>query len=65
MTTGKAIYDRRKALQAERYLRQEQQGADSRHIQDEGEILLASLAASFERIADALEQMAQNREPRR
>jgi len=62
MTTGKAIYDRRKALQAERYLRQEQAGADSRQLQDEGEILIASLAASFERIADALETIAQRKE---
>lgn len=62
MTTGKAIYERRKALRAERYLREEEAGADARNLEDEGELLIASLAASFERIADALETMAQNKE---
>ncbi len=58
MTTGKAIYERRKSLQAERYLREEEAGANARLSHDEGEILMASLAASFERIADALETIA-------
>ena len=59
MTTGKEIYERRKALQAERLLRLEEGGADMRRLQDEGEILMASLAASFERIADSLETIAE------
>ncbi len=56
--SGKAIYERRKSLQAERYLRQEEDGAEIRQREDDGEILMASLAASFERIADALETIA-------
>ncbi len=63
MTTGKAIYERRKSLQAERYLRREEAGADARQSQDDGEILFASLVASLERIADSFEKMVQQREP--
>ncbi len=61
--TGKEIYARRKALQAERLLREEEIPANARNLQDEGELLIACLAASFERIADALEKMAQDKEP--
>lgn len=57
--TGKEIYERRKKLKAERLLRQEEDAALRNKEVDESEILIASIAASFERIADALETLAQ------
>lgn len=59
--TGKEIYERRKRLKAERLLRQEEDAALRNSEVDEGEILIASIAASFERIADALEILAQKK----
>lgn len=56
--TGKEIYERKKRLRAERLLRQEENAAQRQAKEDEGEFLIASLAASFERIADALEDLA-------
>lgn len=61
--TAKEIYDRRKRLAAERKLRQEEREALRDIERDEGEIIIASLAASLERIADAMERMAQRMEP--
>lgn len=57
--TGKEIYEKRKRLKAERLLRREERAALGDEKIDEGEILIASIAASFERIADALEKIAE------
>lgn len=59
---AKEIYDRRKRLKQERMLREEERAAMHDVERDETEILIASLAASLERIADALETMC--KEPR-
>jgi len=62
MTSAKNIYDRRKRLKNERLLREEESAALHRENEDENEILLASIATSFERIADALEQISRSYE---
>ena len=56
--TGKEIYERKKRLRAERLMREEESAAVADSRQDDEEILIASLVASFERIADALEKIS-------
>ena len=57
--SGKEIYERKKRLRAERLLRQEEDLVEQRDRDDEVDFLVSSLAASFERIADALEALSQ------
>lgn len=53
--TAKEIYDKRKRLRQERLLREEEYRATADEREDEMAFILISLAASLERIADALE----------
>ncbi len=59
MPTAKEIYDRKKRLRHERDMRELENDAARQATVDEGEILIASLAVSMERIAAALEKMSQ------
>ena len=55
---AKDIYDRRKRLKAERLLRAEEEQRYRDQYQDEGEILIACIAASLESIAESLAKIA-------
>lgn len=59
MSYGKETYERKKRLKAERLLRDEEERDYAAKHQDKGELLVASIAASLETIADALSKMAE------
>ena len=60
--TGKEIYERKKRAKAERLMRHHERMLDNETKEDFGELLFASMADSFERIAGALERLADARE---